>query len=346
MKFLAVKNYEKFQHYRDRLPPWIKLYNTLLDDYAFIELPETSRIHLVLLWLVASRHENRIPYDLKYLARAIHAKSRIDIPRLVEAGFLTVVEQGATADVEHSASSDASAPLADTAQEPESTEAKSASTPLALLNGAAPAAASTRARPRARERESTRAGEAEPEHNKPSGADAPAVGDASAKRGNPTWLTPFLEDWAEKYGGNLAPGQAAGALRPVCRELGITETHRRWRVYLSVTDGRHASVSKFAQTHGVYVNTPTPAATNGAKVDPVADSAWQATLALLPKWQRREIDAPAFAALPAGIKAGLSRIGGFQKIAATPDDKRVWLRNDFIAAFRAAPADPVEAASA
>lgn len=343
MQFLAVKNYEKFQHYRDRLPPWIKLYNTLLDDYAFIELPETARIHLVLLWLVASRHENRIPYDLKYLTRAIHAKSRIDIPRLVGAGFLTIVEQDATAGMEHSASNGASTPLADTTKRTGSAGDASASKALASSNGAAAGDASTRARPPARERESTRA--AETDQNKPSGADAPAGGGESAKRGNPTWLTPFLEDWAEKYGGNLAPGQAAGALRPVCRELGITETHRRWRVYLSVTDGRHASVSKFAQTHGVYVNTPAPVSTNGTKTDPAADAAWQATLALLPQWQRREIDADRYATLPAGMRAGLSRIGGFQKIAATPDDKRVWLRNDFIAAFRAAPADPVEAAA-
>jgi hypothetical protein len=157
MMYLAVKNYERFQHYRDRLPPWIKLYNTLLDDYAFIELPETARIHLVLLWLVASRHENRIPYDLKYLTRAIHAKSRIDIPRLVEAGFLTVMEQDATTVVEHSASNGASTPLADTAKLPAGQVTASASAALAPTNGDA----STHARPRARERERTR-GAAQP----------------------------------------------------------------------------------------------------------------------------------------------------------------------------------------
>lgn len=104
MKYLVVKNWTEFQHYRDRCPPWIKLYNTLLDNYEFIELPETARGHLVMLWLVASRHVGRIPYDLKYLARAIHAKSRIDIPRLVEAGFLSIVEQDASTAAEQNAS--------------------------------------------------------------------------------------------------------------------------------------------------------------------------------------------------------------------------------------------------
>src|SRR5690606_19747530 len=33
--YLTVKNFERFQHYKDRNPPWIKLYNDLLDDYEF-----------------------------------------------------------------------------------------------------------------------------------------------------------------------------------------------------------------------------------------------------------------------------------------------------------------------
>lgn len=83
--------------------------------------------------------------------------------------------------------------------------------------------------------------------------------------------------------------------------------------------------------------TPAPpaASTNGTKSDPVAHAAWMATLALLPKWQRREINADAFAELPAGMRAGISAVGGFQRIAATPDDKRVWLEKDFVAAFHA-----------
>jgi hypothetical protein len=47
-----------------------------------------------------------------------------------------------------------------------------------------------------------------------------------------------------------------------------------------------------------------------------------------------------------GMKAGISAVGGFQRIAATPDDKRVWLKNDFVAAFRAAASPTPEAQSA
>lgn len=96
-RFLAVKNYRDFQHYSDRLPPWIKLYYSLLDDYGFLQLTEVQQIHLVLIWLVASRHDNRIPYDEKYIRAAIRAKKRVDLAALVSAGFLTVVHASAGA---------------------------------------------------------------------------------------------------------------------------------------------------------------------------------------------------------------------------------------------------------
>ena len=57
----SVINFEKYQHYRNRTPPWIKLYNRLLDDYAFGRLPDASKAHLVAIWLLASRSDNRVP---------------------------------------------------------------------------------------------------------------------------------------------------------------------------------------------------------------------------------------------------------------------------------------------
>lgn len=41
--FLRVKNFDRFQHYKDRTPPWIKLYNDLLDDYDFSCLPDAEK---------------------------------------------------------------------------------------------------------------------------------------------------------------------------------------------------------------------------------------------------------------------------------------------------------------
>ena len=54
-----IKNFEKFQHFKDRSPPWVKLYRDILDDPDWHELePEAAKI-LVMLWLIASEDESK-----------------------------------------------------------------------------------------------------------------------------------------------------------------------------------------------------------------------------------------------------------------------------------------------
>lgn len=49
-----VKDWEKFQHYKNRKPPWIRLYNDLLDDPEYFALNGDDAKYLPLLWLIAS----------------------------------------------------------------------------------------------------------------------------------------------------------------------------------------------------------------------------------------------------------------------------------------------------
>ena len=56
---MRIKNWEKFQHFKDRRPPWIKLYRDLLDDDEWFTLPHASARTLVLLWLIASEDETK-----------------------------------------------------------------------------------------------------------------------------------------------------------------------------------------------------------------------------------------------------------------------------------------------
>jgi hypothetical protein len=88
MNYLRVRNWEKFQHYKDRTPPWIKLHRDLLNDYDFSCLQDASKMHLVLIWLLASQLDNRVPNDSAWIARRINAKSKVDINVLIEYGFL------------------------------------------------------------------------------------------------------------------------------------------------------------------------------------------------------------------------------------------------------------------
>jgi hypothetical protein len=93
MKTFSVKNFEKFQHYKDRAPPWIKLYNGLLEDYEFGGLPDASKMHLIAIWLLASRSENKIPFDPKWVSNRINATEPVDLALLAKRGFI-VVDQG------------------------------------------------------------------------------------------------------------------------------------------------------------------------------------------------------------------------------------------------------------
>ena len=90
MRYLTIKNYSKHQHYKDRRPPWIKLHVEVLDDYAFACLQDASKAHLMLLWVLASKLDNRIPYDLPFLSRKLGATSPIDVEELVLQGFIEV----------------------------------------------------------------------------------------------------------------------------------------------------------------------------------------------------------------------------------------------------------------
>ena len=90
--YFAVRNFEKFQHYRDRSPPWIKLYKSVLDDYEFGNLDDASKAHLVAIWLLASRYDNRVPFDAGWIARRINATATIDLQKLVDGNFI-VLEQ-------------------------------------------------------------------------------------------------------------------------------------------------------------------------------------------------------------------------------------------------------------
>jgi hypothetical protein len=84
---LTVKNWNTFQHYRQRNPPWIKLHRAILDDYAFCSLPDVSKAHLMMLWLYASQNNGTVPHDVPFLERRLMI-SKLDIDLLVQHGFL------------------------------------------------------------------------------------------------------------------------------------------------------------------------------------------------------------------------------------------------------------------
>jgi hypothetical protein len=51
---MKIKNWHEFQHFKDRSPPWIKLYKYILDDPNWHELSGDDSKVLIMLWLIAS----------------------------------------------------------------------------------------------------------------------------------------------------------------------------------------------------------------------------------------------------------------------------------------------------
>jgi hypothetical protein len=58
---MKIKNWSKFQHFKDRKPPWVKLYRDILDDIEWHELDATASKVLVMCWLIASEDDGNLP---------------------------------------------------------------------------------------------------------------------------------------------------------------------------------------------------------------------------------------------------------------------------------------------
>ena len=91
MQYLSVANLEKFQHYTNRNPPWVKLHQCILDDYEFSFLPDTVKWVAVGCILLASRYENRIPYDAEWIKGELKCRELPDLKPLIEIGWIILL---------------------------------------------------------------------------------------------------------------------------------------------------------------------------------------------------------------------------------------------------------------
>jgi len=84
MDYLKVKNWNKFQHFKDRKPPWIKLYRDLLDDVQWYELEPKAAKALVMIWLIASEDSGQFPTgkELAFRLRTTEKEINSIIPKL------------------------------------------------------------------------------------------------------------------------------------------------------------------------------------------------------------------------------------------------------------------------
>ena len=87
-----IKNWNKFQHFSNRKPIWIKLYRDLLENPEWFDLDGDTAKILIGLWLIASENEGFLP-DIKTLSfrlRTTQAKAEQALTKLEN--FLEPVE--------------------------------------------------------------------------------------------------------------------------------------------------------------------------------------------------------------------------------------------------------------
>lgn len=94
--FLEIKDWRTHQHYGKRRPPWIKLYTRLLDDAAFMALPEAAQAQLVKLWILAAAMCHPLPNDPKFLAGKIGVRGRFYLDVILASGLLVPCYQNAS----------------------------------------------------------------------------------------------------------------------------------------------------------------------------------------------------------------------------------------------------------
>jgi len=90
---LMVRNWDKFQHYKKRNPPWVKLHFDMLASRDWVVLDDKSRVLAIACMLVASRNGGKVPKDPAYLQRVAYLHGEPDFTPLIECGFLAPCKQ-------------------------------------------------------------------------------------------------------------------------------------------------------------------------------------------------------------------------------------------------------------
>jgi DNA-binding transcriptional ArsR family regulator len=88
-RWIVVRNWEKFQHYTNRNPPWIKLYTSLDADDEWRQLTFAERGLLVSVWIEYARTRGRLSVSMLTKLSGMRTYSA-HLKALRDAGFITI----------------------------------------------------------------------------------------------------------------------------------------------------------------------------------------------------------------------------------------------------------------
>ena len=97
--YIEINEWDKFQHYKKRNPPWVKLYTAVLDDDDFDCLPDDSKLLFFCLLAFASRRKNKMRLNLKWLQKKLPVDKIITMETLqplIDAEFISCYQSDST----------------------------------------------------------------------------------------------------------------------------------------------------------------------------------------------------------------------------------------------------------
>jgi len=91
-RWIEVTHWDRFQHYRDRNPPWVKNYIQLLHDSNYLSLTGHQRAVLHGLWLEYAASNRQVRAEVRLLTFRLSLKvSLATLAVLESAGFIRIV---------------------------------------------------------------------------------------------------------------------------------------------------------------------------------------------------------------------------------------------------------------
>jgi hypothetical protein len=91
-----VRNYERYQHYKNRRPPWVKLHRDLWFDQKFYSLSSLSKLYVIGFFTLASENDNRIPLDIAWIHSRLGIDKKPDFKELFDSGFIEEIPENAS----------------------------------------------------------------------------------------------------------------------------------------------------------------------------------------------------------------------------------------------------------
>ena len=86
--WLKIRNWEKYQHYKNQNVPWIKLYEGLFDDQYFRLYSDSIMILYIGSLILAKRYDGYLPCDLEWIQSSLSLDEKPCYDNLIKHEFV------------------------------------------------------------------------------------------------------------------------------------------------------------------------------------------------------------------------------------------------------------------